>query len=69
MSDDEWIKKGEAGRKVKFVYQVLPEDGASAALPLDRSRCLLQLFHLVDHAIRCEEAIAGISPSAFQKIC
>jgi hypothetical protein len=28
MSDDEWIKKLEDGRKVKFIYQELPEDGA-----------------------------------------
>lgn len=28
MSDDEWIKTLEDGRKVKFIYQALPEDGA-----------------------------------------
>jgi hypothetical protein len=28
MADDEWIKKLEDGRKVKFIYQELPEDGA-----------------------------------------
>jgi hypothetical protein len=28
MPDDEWIKKLEDGRKVKFFYQQLPEDGA-----------------------------------------
>jgi hypothetical protein len=28
MPDDEWIKKLEDGRKVKFMYQELPEDGA-----------------------------------------
>jgi hypothetical protein len=28
MRDEEWIKKLEDGRKVKFVYQELPEDGA-----------------------------------------
>ena len=28
MSDGEWIKTLEDGRKVKFIYQVLPEDGA-----------------------------------------
>jgi hypothetical protein len=26
--DEEWIKTLEDGRKVKFVYQQLPEDGA-----------------------------------------
>ena len=28
MPDQEWIKTLEDGRKVKFSYQVLPEDGA-----------------------------------------
>ncbi len=28
MPDEEWIKRLEDGRKVKFVYQELPEDGA-----------------------------------------
>jgi hypothetical protein len=28
MPDQEWIKTLEDGRKVKFIYQVLPEDGA-----------------------------------------
>jgi hypothetical protein len=27
MRDEEWIKKLEDGRKVKFIYQELPEDG------------------------------------------
>jgi len=28
MADEEWIKELEDGRKVKFVYQELPEGGA-----------------------------------------
>ena len=28
MPDEEWIKKLEDGREVKFIYQELPEDGA-----------------------------------------
>jgi len=28
MPDEEWIKILEDGRKVKFIYQELPEDGA-----------------------------------------
>jgi hypothetical protein len=28
MPDEEWIKKLEDGRKVKFIYQELEEDGA-----------------------------------------
>jgi hypothetical protein len=26
--DEDWVKTLEDGRKVKFIYQVLPEDGA-----------------------------------------
>jgi hypothetical protein len=28
MPDEEWIRTLEDGRKVKFIYQELPEDGA-----------------------------------------
>jgi hypothetical protein len=28
MTDEEWIKTLADGRKVKFIYQELPEDGA-----------------------------------------
>jgi hypothetical protein len=28
VTDEEWIKTLEDGRKVKFIYQELPEDGA-----------------------------------------
>jgi hypothetical protein len=28
MLNEEWIKTLEGGRKVKFIYQELPEDGA-----------------------------------------
>ncbi len=28
MLDEEWIKKLEDGRKVKVIYQELPDDGA-----------------------------------------
>lgn len=28
MPDEEWIKTLEDGRKVKFIYQQLPQDGA-----------------------------------------
>jgi hypothetical protein len=28
MRDEEWIKTLEDGRRVKFIYQELPEDGA-----------------------------------------
>jgi hypothetical protein len=33
MPDAEWIKTLEDGRKVKFIYQELPEDGAFITAP------------------------------------
>jgi hypothetical protein len=36
MLDQEWIKTLEDGRKVKFVYQELPEDGAFITAQLER---------------------------------
>jgi hypothetical protein len=35
MPDEEWLKKLEDGRKVKFIYQELPEDGAFITAQLE----------------------------------
>jgi hypothetical protein len=35
MPDEAWIKKLEDGRKVKFIYQELPEDGAFITAQLE----------------------------------
>ncbi len=35
MQDEEWIKKLEDGRMVKFIYQELPEDGAFITAQLE----------------------------------
>ena len=35
MPDEEWIKRLEDGRKVKFIYQELPEDGAFVTAQLE----------------------------------
>ena len=37
MRDEEWIKKLEDGRKVKFIYQELPEDGAFITAQIERN--------------------------------
>jgi hypothetical protein len=37
MPDEEWIKTLEDGRKVKFIYQELPEDGAFISAPIARN--------------------------------
>jgi hypothetical protein len=35
MPNEEWIKTLEGGRKVKFIYQELPEDGAFITAQLE----------------------------------
>jgi hypothetical protein len=37
MPDDEWIKKLEDGRKVKFIYQQPPKDGAFITAQIERN--------------------------------
>jgi hypothetical protein len=37
MPDKEWVKKLEDGRKVKFIYQELPEDGAFITAQIERN--------------------------------
>jgi len=37
MLDEEWIKTLEDGRKVKFIYQELPKDGAFISAQLARN--------------------------------
>jgi hypothetical protein len=35
MRDEDWIKTLEDGRRVKFIYQELPEDGAFISAQLE----------------------------------
>ena len=37
MPEKEWIKTLEDGRKVKFIYQELPEDGAFITAQIERN--------------------------------
>ena len=37
MPDEEWVRKLEDGRKVKFIYQELPEDGAFITAQIERN--------------------------------
>ena len=36
MPDEEWVKTLQDGRKVKFIYQELPEDGAFITAQIER---------------------------------
>jgi hypothetical protein len=38
MSDEEWFKTLEDGRKVKFIYQELPDDGAFITAQLEGNK-------------------------------
>jgi hypothetical protein len=37
MPEEEWIKKLEDGRRVQFIYQQLPEDGAFITAQVERN--------------------------------
>jgi hypothetical protein len=37
MPDEEWVKKLEDGRRVKFIYQELPDDGAFITAQIERN--------------------------------
>ncbi len=43
MRDEEWVKKLEDGRKVKFIYQELPEDGAFITAQIERNEVVYSI--------------------------
>ena len=44
MLDEEWIKTLEDGRRVKFIYQELPEDGAFITAQLERNEVVYSVL-------------------------
>ena len=44
MPDEEWIKTLEDGRRVKFIYQELPEDGAFITAQLARNEVVYSVL-------------------------
>jgi len=42
--DDEWIKKLEDGRNVKFIYQQLPKDGAFITAQIERNEVVYSVL-------------------------
>jgi hypothetical protein len=42
--DDEWIKTLEDGRKVKFIYQELPENGAFITAQVARNEVVYSII-------------------------
>jgi len=44
MPDEEWIKELEDGRKVKFVYQELPQDGAFLTAQLEGNEIVYSII-------------------------
>jgi hypothetical protein len=43
MRDEDWIKTLEDGRRVKFIYQELPEDGAFITAQLEGSEVVYSI--------------------------
>jgi hypothetical protein len=44
VQDDEWIKTLEDGRKVKFIYQELVDDGAFITAQIERSEVVYSII-------------------------
>jgi hypothetical protein len=44
MLDEEWIKTLEDGRRVKFIYQELPEGGAFITAQLERNEVVYSVL-------------------------
>ena len=43
MPDEEWIKRLEDGRNVKFIYQELPADGAFITAQIERNEVVYSI--------------------------
>ena len=43
MPDEEWVKTREDGRKVKFIYQELPNDGAFLTAQIERNEIVYSI--------------------------
>ncbi len=54
MQDEEWIKKLEDGRRVKFIYKELPEDGAFIIAQLEGSEVVYSVVHKVGNPLSRE---------------
>jgi hypothetical protein len=44
MPDEEWIKTLKDGRRVKFIYQKLPEDGAFLTAQIERNEVVYSVL-------------------------
>jgi hypothetical protein len=44
MPEEEWIKTIEGGRKVKFIYQELPDDGAFITAQIERNEVVYSVM-------------------------
>jgi hypothetical protein len=56
MPDEEWIKTLADGRKVKFIYQELPEDGAFMTAQLAGNEVVYSVVLLrAGNSLSCED--------------
>jgi hypothetical protein len=55
--DDEWIKTLEDGRKVKFIFQELPEDGAFITAQLAGNEVVYSIILTNARNLLCREDV------------
>ena len=57
MRDEEWVKTLEDGRKVKFIYQELPEDGAFITAQIERNEVVYSVLLVKANNPLCHEDV------------
>jgi hypothetical protein len=68
MPDEEWVKKLDDGRKVKFVYQELPEDGAFITAQLEGNEVVYSvLLSKAGNPLRREDVESHFKGELFKK--
>jgi hypothetical protein len=57
MPDEEWIKKLEDGRRVKFIYQELPDDGAFITAQIERNEVVYSVVLTKEKSLLSREDV------------
>jgi hypothetical protein len=68
MPDEEWIKTLKDGRRVKFIYQELPEDGAFITAQLAGNEVVYSVvLTKAKNPVRVVKMLKTISRESFQR--
>ena len=67
MPDQEWVKTLEDGRKVKFIYQELPEDGAFLTAQVGGNEVVYSVVLTKAKNPLSHEDVEGILAASFQR--